>query len=70
MHMIDIDRAESKAEIPAEQVEWVFGGSQASSARILTLLLDKYRPQCITPPSLIFILNYYIYVKNDCALGL
>jgi hypothetical protein len=31
---------------------------------------EQGKPQCITPPSLTFILNCYLYVKIECALGL
>jgi hypothetical protein len=48
MHM-RVDHAEPKMEIPAEQVQWVFGGSQVPSVRMLTLLLDQGKPRCITP---------------------
>jgi hypothetical protein len=46
MH-IQVDHVEPKIEIQAEQVQWVFGGPQASSARILTSFLDKGKHQCI-----------------------
>jgi hypothetical protein len=31
--------------------------------------LDQDKPWCITPQSLTFILNCYLYVEIDCALG-
>jgi hypothetical protein len=31
--------------------------------------LEKGKPRCITPQSLTFILNHYLYVKIDCALS-
>jgi hypothetical protein len=43
---------------------------QAQIEAITNLALDQGKTRCITPPSLIFILNYNLYVKNDCALGL
>jgi hypothetical protein len=32
--------------------------------------LEQEKHRCITPPSLTFISNHYLYVKIDCALGL
>jgi hypothetical protein len=42
-----VDHAEPKSEIQVEQVQKEYGGPQASSARILTLLLDQGKPQSI-----------------------
>jgi hypothetical protein len=44
-----IDHVEPEPEIKKEQIQGVFGGPQATSARILTLLLDQSKPRCITP---------------------
>jgi hypothetical protein len=42
-----LDHAEPKSVIQAEQVQKEYGGPQAPSARILTLLLDQGKPRCI-----------------------
>jgi hypothetical protein len=36
-----------KIEIQAEQVQWVFGGPQASSGKDTNLALDQDKPRCI-----------------------
>jgi hypothetical protein len=46
MH-IRVDHEESKSEIQAEQVQKEYGDPQASSVRILTLLLDQGKLRCI-----------------------
>jgi hypothetical protein len=40
MHL-RVDRSEPKTEIQVEQVQKEYGGPQAPSARILTLLFDQ-----------------------------
>jgi hypothetical protein len=50
MHHVDtytLDHVEPKSEIQAVQVLKEYGGPQAPSARILTLVLDQGNPQCI-----------------------
>jgi hypothetical protein len=42
-----VDHAELKSKIQVEQVQKEYGGPEASSARILTLLLDEGKPRCI-----------------------
>jgi hypothetical protein len=49
MHIIDIDRAESKMEVQVEQVQKVYGGPQATSCMDTNLDLDQGKPRCITP---------------------
>jgi hypothetical protein len=44
---IQVDHAELKTEIQAEQVQWVFGGPHVPSVRILTLILNQDKPRCI-----------------------
>jgi hypothetical protein len=48
-----IDRVEPEPEIKREQVQGVW---TRQVARILTLLLDQGKPQCIRSPSLICVL--------------
>jgi hypothetical protein len=60
-YKLDQVHTEPESEVQAEQ---------AQVEAITNLALDQGKTRCITPPSLIFILNYNLYVKNDCALGL
>jgi hypothetical protein len=50
---------ELELEVQAEQVQ----------AKETNPKPEQGKPRCITPPSLSFILNLYLYVKNDCPLG-
>jgi hypothetical protein len=42
-----VDHADPKAKIQAEQVQWVFGGPQASSGEDTNLALDEGKSRCI-----------------------
>jgi hypothetical protein len=42
-----VDRAEPEAEVQKEQVQWMFGGPQASSGEDTNLVLDQDKPRCI-----------------------
>jgi hypothetical protein len=57
MHIIDIDRTESKMEVQVEQVQKVYGGPQATSCIDTNLDLDQGKPRCITPNFLLLLLN-------------
>jgi hypothetical protein len=39
-----VDHAETKAEIQADQVQWVFGGPQASSCEDANIVVIKVSP--------------------------
>jgi hypothetical protein len=56
LHVL-VDHVESESKFQVEQVQWVFGGSQASSGEDTNLDLDQGKPRCITPQYLTFILN-------------
>jgi hypothetical protein len=43
MHM-RVDHTEPKSEIQAEQVQWVFGGPQASSCKDANIIVIKASP--------------------------
>jgi hypothetical protein len=60
MHSLDHVREKPKSEFQIEQVQ----GEETNTE------LDQGKPRCITPQSLTFILNHYLYVKVDCTLGL
>jgi hypothetical protein len=59
LHSLDPVNEEPELEVQAEQV----------LAKETNLEPEQGKPRCITPQSLIFILNLIFYVKNDCALG-
>jgi hypothetical protein len=59
LHSLDPVNEEPELEVQAEQVP----------AKETNLEPEQGKPWCITPQSLIFILNLIFYVKNDCALG-
>jgi hypothetical protein len=44
--------------------------AQVEQAKEANPELEQDKPRCITPQSLNFILNRYLYVKLDCTLGL
>jgi hypothetical protein len=56
-----LDHTEPELEEPTEQ---------AQAENLTNLALDQGKLWCNTPLSLTFILNHYLYVKIDCALGL
>jgi hypothetical protein len=51
---IRVDHVEPESEFQAEQVRWVFGGTQASSGKDTNLAMDQGKPRCIQPILLIF----------------
>jgi hypothetical protein len=57
-HSLDPAREELDFKVQAEQAE------EAKTDP------EQGKPRCITPQSLTLILNHYLYVKIDCALGL
>jgi hypothetical protein len=57
MHM-RVDHAESKTKIPAEQVEWVFGGPQAPSYEETNIVVIKASPGASQP-----ITDFYILIN-------
>jgi hypothetical protein len=64
-----VDHAEPKAEIQAEQVQRVFGGSHASSGKNTNLDLDQGKSRYIKPPSLYFVYLYILIMILACALS-
>jgi hypothetical protein len=42
-----VDHTEPKPEIQVKQVQWMFGGPQASSGEDTNLALDQGKPRCI-----------------------
>jgi hypothetical protein len=58
-------------EIQAEQVQWVFGGPQASSYEDANILVIKASPGASHHiPWLLFVLPHYIYAMLDYVLSL
>jgi hypothetical protein len=58
-------------EIQEEQVQWVFGGLQASSYENAIILVIKASPSASHHiPWLLFVLPHYIYAMLDYVLGL
>jgi hypothetical protein len=60
---------EPKTKIQTEQGQWVFGGPQASSVRILILILDQGKAPVHLINALIFYFEALLYVLLDCALS-
>ncbi len=52
-----LDHAELKMKIQVKQVQWVFGGSQASSCEDANIVVIKASPGALNQYSLSFILN-------------
>jgi hypothetical protein len=65
-----VDHAEPKPEIQEEQVQWMFGGPQASSGEDTNLALDQGKPRCIPPKSLYFMFETLFIILYSCALSL
>jgi hypothetical protein len=65
-----VDHAEPKPEIQAEQVQWMFGGPQASNCEDTNLALNQGKPRRIPPKSLSFIFKTLFILLFDCALSL
>jgi hypothetical protein len=57
MH-IRVDHAEPKTEIQAEQVQWVFGGPQASSCEDANIAVIKARLGVFYLEALLYILSW------------
>jgi hypothetical protein len=52
---IQVDHAELKSEFQAEQVQWVFEGSQASNCEDTNIIVIKASPGALTnPPCILF----------------
>jgi hypothetical protein len=62
MHSLDPTHEEPELEAQVEQAKEANPEPEPEP--------EQGKPQCITPPSLTFILNCYLYVKIECALGL
>jgi hypothetical protein len=60
LHSLDPACEEPELEVQAEQAQVEEANSKP----------EQGKPWCITPQSLNFILNRYLYVKIDFALGL
>jgi hypothetical protein len=68
MH-IQVDHAEPKAKIQAEQVQWVFGDPQASSCEDANIVLIKASLSGSNQCSLSFIFNLCFMFYFECALS-
>jgi hypothetical protein len=62
-----LDHAESKTEIEALQVRWVFGGSQVSNCNDANIIATKAIPGA-SNPILEFYYNFILFMILDCAL--
>jgi hypothetical protein len=69
LHM-RVDHAEPESEFQAKQVQWAFGGPQASSGEDINLALDQGKPRCIPPKSVSFIFKTLFIILYACALSL
>jgi hypothetical protein len=65
-----VDHVEPNPEIQAEQVQWMFGGPQASSCEDTNLALNEGKPRCIPQTSLSFIFETLFIILFDSALSL
>jgi hypothetical protein len=68
MH-IQVDHTKPNTKIQAEQVQWVFGGPQASSCEDANIVLDQGKPWCIEPDLIVFCFWILLYVIVGCALS-
>jgi hypothetical protein len=64
MH-IRVDRVEPKTEIQAEQVQWVFGGPQASSYKDANIVVIKASPDASSHHTwVLFIILSYLWILD------
>jgi hypothetical protein len=63
-----MDHMEPKMEIQVRQVQWVFGGPQASSYEDANIVVIKASPGA-SKPILEFCNNFILFLILDCALG-
>jgi hypothetical protein len=64
-----IDPTKPKMEVQAQQVQWVFGGLQASSCEDANIIGSRQAPVHLIN-ALIFYFEALLYVLLDCALSL
>jgi hypothetical protein len=70
LFLMRVDHAELESEFQVKQVQWAFGGPQASSGKDNNLALDQGKPQCIPPKSLSFMFETLFIILYACALCL
>jgi hypothetical protein len=58
-----------KTEVQAEQVQWVFGGPQASSCEDANIVGSRQAPMHLTN-AVVFYFEALAYILLDCALSL
>jgi hypothetical protein len=68
MH-IQVDHTELKMEIQAEQVQWVFGGPQASSCEDDNIVVIKASPGAINQCPYLLFWSFALYFIFDCTLS-
>jgi hypothetical protein len=67
---MQVDHAEPKSKIQAEQVLWVFRCPQALSCEDVNIVVTKESPGAFNQFSFTFILNPCFMFYYDCALSL
>jgi hypothetical protein len=69
LHM-RVDHAEPELEFQVDQVQWAFGGPQASSGKDINLALDQGKPCFMPPKSLSVMFETLFIILYACALSL